>query len=94
MTTTAGPPQAGSEDYGVYDDAKTYYTSEERHNNRFGSRTRTYSQVCPRYENLQWFRGANRETEQSRKTVREGRVERTLSQEQSWYVWTPIPAAL
>ena len=30
----------------VYDDAKTYYTAEDRHrNNRAGPRTRTYSQV-------------------------------------------------
>lgn len=32
----------GSEDYGVYDDAKTYY-ADERHN-KAGARTRTYSQ--------------------------------------------------
>lgn len=37
--------QRSSEDYGVYDDAKTYYMTEERHHNRFGARTRTYSQV-------------------------------------------------
>jgi alpha,alpha-trehalase len=35
----------GSEDFGVFDDAKTYYASDERHTNRFGPRTRTYSQV-------------------------------------------------
>lgn len=30
----------------VYDDAKTYYTAEDRHRNtRAGPRTRTYSQV-------------------------------------------------
>jgi hypothetical protein len=30
----------------VFDDAKTYYTSDERHlNTRAGARTRTYSQV-------------------------------------------------
>lgn len=34
-----------SEDYGVFDDAKTYYASEDRHTNRYGGRTRTYSQV-------------------------------------------------
>lgn len=33
----------GSDD-GVFDDARTYYT-EERHTNRAGPRTRTYSQV-------------------------------------------------
>ncbi len=41
-------PQArGSvDDYGVFDDAKTYYTADERHvNSRAGPRTRTYSQV-------------------------------------------------
>ncbi|EHA52473.1 alpha,alpha-trehalase nth1 [Pyricularia oryzae] len=33
------------DDHSVYDDAKTYYTSEERHNNsRSGPRQRTYSQ--------------------------------------------------
>lgn len=37
----------GSDDYGVYDDAKTYYASDERHTNKFGPRTRTYSQVEP-----------------------------------------------
>lgn len=34
-----------SEDYGVYDDAKTYYATEDRHHSRYGARTRTYSQV-------------------------------------------------
>lgn len=30
----------------VFDDARTYYTSDERHmNSRAGARTRTYSQV-------------------------------------------------
>ncbi|ROT34622.1 trehalase [Sodiomyces alkalinus F11] len=33
-----------SDDHGVYDDARTYYTSEERHVNKAGSRMRTYSQ--------------------------------------------------
>jgi len=33
----------GSEDYGVYDDAKTYYASADRHH-KYGARTRTYSQ--------------------------------------------------
>jgi alpha,alpha-trehalase len=42
--TTNHRPRA-SEDYGVFDDAKTYYASDERHRNRYGSRTRTYSQV-------------------------------------------------
>lgn len=44
----AGPPRhRGSiDDLGVYDDARTYYTAEERHlNTRSGPRTRTYSQV-------------------------------------------------
>lgn len=36
-----------ADEYGVFDDAKTYYASEERHQNRFGPRTRTYSQVRP-----------------------------------------------
>jgi hypothetical protein len=43
-----GPPKSrGSvDDLGVFDDAKTYYTADERHsNNRAGPRTRTYSQV-------------------------------------------------
>jgi len=41
------PPKRGSiDDQGVFDDAKTYYTTEERHQNtRAGPRTRTYSQV-------------------------------------------------
>ncbi|KAK4113622.1 glycoside hydrolase family 37 protein [Canariomyces notabilis] len=42
-----GPPRTrGSvDDHGVYDDARTYYTAEERHlNTRAGPRTRTYSQ--------------------------------------------------
>jgi hypothetical protein len=34
-----------SDEFGVFDDAKTYYQSEERHHNRYGPRTRTYSQV-------------------------------------------------
>ncbi|KFA60303.1 hypothetical protein S40285_07694 [Stachybotrys chlorohalonatus IBT 40285] len=33
-----------SDDFGVFDDAKTYYASDERHLNRAGPRTRTYSQ--------------------------------------------------
>jgi alpha,alpha-trehalase len=44
-----GAPKARdlSDDHlNVYDDAKTYYTAEDRHrNNRAGPRTRTYSQV-------------------------------------------------
>lgn len=40
------PPRGSVDDYGVYDDAKTYYTTDERHmNTRAGARTRTYSQV-------------------------------------------------
>jgi hypothetical protein len=34
----------GSEEFGIFDDAKTYYASDERHHNRYGPRTRTYSQ--------------------------------------------------
>ena len=44
-----GPPRTrGSiDDFNVYDDARPYYTAEERHrNNRAGPRTRTYSQVA------------------------------------------------
>lgn len=48
MASTANHRSSGSDDYGVYDDAKTYYASEERHTRRFGLRTRTYSQVRPR----------------------------------------------
>ncbi|EQL03676.1 neutral trehalase [Ophiocordyceps sinensis CO18] len=44
MASTANHRSSGSDDYGVYDDAKTYYASEERHTRRFGLRTRTYSQ--------------------------------------------------
>ncbi|KAK0671741.1 trehalase-domain-containing protein [Cercophora samala] len=41
-----GPPRSrGSTDEGVFDDARTYYTADERHlNTRAGARTRTYSQ--------------------------------------------------
>jgi alpha,alpha-trehalase len=41
------PKRLGSSDeLNVYDDARTYYTAEDRHrNNRAGPRTRTYSQV-------------------------------------------------
>ncbi|KAG7135650.1 Neutral trehalase like protein [Verticillium longisporum] len=35
--------RGSSDEHGIFDDAKTYYTSE-RHNNRTGPRTRTYSQ--------------------------------------------------
>ncbi|KAH6686107.1 hypothetical protein VD0002_g9385 [Verticillium dahliae] len=35
--------RGSSDEHGIFDDAKTYYTSE-RHNNRAGPRTRTYSQ--------------------------------------------------
>lgn len=45
MQGTSNHRARGSDDYGVYDDAKTYYASEERHSNRYGVRTRTYSQV-------------------------------------------------
>lgn len=38
--------QGSTDNLNVYDDARTYYTAEERHrNNRAGPRTRTYSQV-------------------------------------------------
>lgn len=38
--------RGASDELGVYADARTYYTTEERHrNNRAGPRTRTYSQV-------------------------------------------------
>jgi hypothetical protein len=44
MAAPSGHRTRGSDDLGVYDDAKSYYT-EERHQNRAGPRTRTYSQV-------------------------------------------------
>ena len=38
--------RGSTDDLNVYDDARTYYTAEDRHrNNRAGPRTRTYSQV-------------------------------------------------
>lgn len=46
-----GPPRRAdsTDDHGVFDDAKTYYTADDRHaNSRAGPRTRTYSQVCSR----------------------------------------------
>ncbi|KAI5462591.1 trehalase-domain-containing protein [Mariannaea sp. PMI_226] len=43
MATSSNHRNRGSEDFGVYDDAKTYY-SEERHTRNFAHRTRTYSQ--------------------------------------------------
>lgn len=54
MAGPTPPPSGGvqkkrgstDETLNVYDDARTYYTAEERHrNNRAGPRTRTYSQV-------------------------------------------------
>lgn len=33
------------DDFGVFDDAKTYYSSDKRHRDRFQNRTRTFSQV-------------------------------------------------
>ncbi|CAH0004857.1 unnamed protein product [Clonostachys byssicola] len=44
MSGPGGHRARGSDEYNVYDDAKTYYGSADRHNNRFGTRTRTYSQ--------------------------------------------------
>ncbi|UNI15739.1 Alpha,alpha-trehalase [Purpureocillium takamizusanense] len=44
MASTSNHRARGSDDFGVFDDAKTYYASEERHTNRFGARTRTFSQ--------------------------------------------------
>jgi hypothetical protein len=44
MAAPSGHRSRGSDDLGVFDDAKSYYT-EERHQNRAGPRTRTYSQV-------------------------------------------------
>ncbi|KAL3953086.1 hypothetical protein ACCO45_013029 [Purpureocillium lilacinum] len=44
MASTSNHRTRGSDDFGVFDDAKTYYASEERHTNRFGARTRTFSQ--------------------------------------------------
>uniref|UniRef100_A0A0D2XNJ9 Trehalase n=1 Tax=Fusarium oxysporum (strain Fo5176) TaxID=660025 RepID=A0A0D2XNJ9_FUSOF len=43
MAAPSGHQPRGSDDLGVFDDAKSYYT-EERHMNRAGPRTRTYSQ--------------------------------------------------
>lgn len=40
-----GPRKDSGDDFGVFDDARTYYTTDERHmNTRGGVRTRTYSQ--------------------------------------------------
>lgn len=40
-----GRSRGSTDDFSVYDDAKTYYASEERHvNTKSGARTRTYSQ--------------------------------------------------
>ncbi|PHH68013.1 hypothetical protein CDD82_919 [Ophiocordyceps australis] len=44
MAQTADHRGRLSDDYGVYDDAKTYYASDERHTNRLGLRSRTFSQ--------------------------------------------------
>ncbi|CAK7234756.1 alpha,alpha-trehalase nth1 [Sporothrix curviconia] len=44
-TTGLSRGRGSSDDFSVFDDARTYYTSEERHSNpRGGVRTRTYSQ--------------------------------------------------
>ena len=43
-TTTASVFRA-SGDFGVYDDAKTYYTDARHDSHQRGGRTRTYSQV-------------------------------------------------
>ncbi|CAK7246114.1 MAG: alpha,alpha-trehalase nth1 [Sporothrix thermara] len=44
-TTGVSRGRGSSDDFSVFDDARTYYTSEERHSNpRGGVRTRTYSQ--------------------------------------------------
>ncbi|KAJ4145210.1 hypothetical protein LMH87_004065 [Akanthomyces muscarius] len=43
-TTPSAHRPRGSDDFGVFDDAKTYYASEERHTGRFANRTRTFSQ--------------------------------------------------
>jgi alpha,alpha-trehalase len=44
MAEQASQRTRDSEDHGgVYDDAKTYYTSDTRHT-KYGPRTRTYSQ--------------------------------------------------
>ncbi len=54
MASTSNHRTRGSDDFGVFDDAKTYYASEERHTNRFGARTRTFSQVSnTKYEHDQ-----------------------------------------
>lgn len=45
MAGTTKHRSRGSDDYGVYDDAKTYYASDDRHDKRHGVRTRAYSQV-------------------------------------------------
>ncbi|KAK7423600.1 alpha,alpha-trehalase nth1 [Neonectria magnoliae] len=43
MSTPSNHRSRGSDEHGVFDDAKTYY-AEERHSRNFGARTRTYSQ--------------------------------------------------
>ena len=50
----------GSDDGGIFDDAKTYYASDERHRTRFGPRNRTYSQVGhARNSCIQWVSADN-----------------------------------
>lgn len=47
-SSTPGPSKTrgASDELNVYADAKTYYSTDDRHrNNRAGPRTRTYSQV-------------------------------------------------
>ncbi|KAI1876237.1 uncharacterized protein JN550_001733 [Neoarthrinium moseri] len=39
-----GGSVSSNEDFGVFDDAKTYYNSDARHTNRYHARSRTYSQ--------------------------------------------------
>ncbi|KAH6899676.1 family 37 glycoside hydrolase [Thelonectria olida] len=82
MTTPSNHRTRGSDDFGVYDDAKTYY-AEERHSRNIGPRTRTYSQnsLMKQFERIglrePFRRGSHDEnTQQSRRFLIQ--VEATL----------------
>lgn len=89
MASTVNRRSRGSEDFGVFDDAKTYYASDERHTRRFGLRTRTYSQVGSSRRPCYRAFSSLTSPEQPAQAVGEDRVSRALSPRKPRYA--PLP---
>ncbi len=76
----------GSDDFGVFDDAKTYYASDERHTGRYANRTRTYSQASSIYRHVMVATQLTQTPEQFDQTNRANEPAGALSPWKSRYV--------